>query len=110
MSAAAAAAAANRRRQHALVAAFAGAGAIDATHARTLEELGVRGQAHALQRLRDQEIVRLAGPGRYWVDLPAWQALQQRRKRWLLIVGFIAFVIGLVVSGGLAAWLPRLAH
>ena len=110
MSAAAAAAAANRRRQHALVAAFAGAGATDASHARTLEELSVRDQVHALQRLREQDVVRLAGPGRYWLDLAAWQALQRRRKRWLLIVAFIAFVIGLLASGGLAAWLQRLAH
>jgi len=110
MSAAAAAAAANRRRQHALVAAFAGAGAIDATHARTLEELGVRGQAHALQRLRDQEIVRLAGPGRYWVDLPAWQALRRRRKRLVLVVALIAFIVGVIASGALAAWLPAIAR
>lgn len=110
MSAAAAAVASRRRRQHVLIAALAGAGATDAAHARTLEELGVRDVTHALRQLREREVVRLAGPGRYWVDMTAWQALQQRRKRLLLVVGFIAFVIGLLASGGLAAWLPRLAH
>jgi len=111
MSAATAAVAASRRRQRELVAAFAGAGAVDATHARTPEELGVRDRLHVVQHLRDRGVLRLAAPGHYWVDLHAWQALRRRRKRLVLIVALIAFVIGVIASGALAAWLPAvLAH
>ena len=107
MSAAAAAAAASQRRQRELVAAFAGAGAVDAGHARTLEELGVRDRLHALKQLRDHGVLHLAGPERYWVDLAAWQALRQRRRRLVLLIALIALVVvGLIASGALAAWLP----
>lgn len=106
MSAAAAAVAASRRRLHELVAAFAGAGAIDAAHARTLQEVGMRDRPHALQRLRDRRVAHLVGGDRYWIDMAAWQALQRRRKRLVLIVAFAAFVAGIIASGALAAWLP----
>jgi hypothetical protein len=110
MSAAAAVAAAGQRRQRELVAAFAAAGAIDALHARTLEELGVRDRLNALKHLRDHGVMHLAGPERYWVDLAAWQALRRRRKRIVLIVALIALVVGLIASGALAAWLPSIGR
>ena len=110
MSAAAAAAAASQRRQRELVAAVAGAGAVDALHARTLEEVGARDRLHALRHLRDHGVLHLAGPDRYWVDLPAWQALRRRRKRLVLVVALIAFIVGVIASGALAAWLPAIAR
>jgi len=106
MSAAAAVAAASQRRQREIVAAFAAAGAVDAVHARAPEDLGVRDRLHALQHLRDRGVLHLAGPGRYWVDLATWQALRRRRKRLALTVALIAFVVGVLASGALAAWLP----
>jgi hypothetical protein len=106
MSAATAAVAASRRRQRALVAAFAGAGAVDAAHARTPEELGVRDRLHVVQHLRDHGVLHLATPGRYWVDLDAWQALRRRRHRLALAIAIILALAALVASGALAAWLP----
>jgi hypothetical protein len=105
VSAATAAVAARRRRLRAIVAAFAGAGASSAAQARTPEELGLPldgfRQRDALQRLRERGVLREAAPGRYWVDLEAWQALRGRR-RWLLL----AIALAALAFGVLAAWLP----
>ena len=106
MSAAAAAAAASQRRQREIVAAFAGANATDAAHARTPEELGVRDRLHAMRHLQGHGVLHLTASGRYWVDLPAWQALRQRRRRIALAIALIAALAALLASGALAAWLP----
>jgi hypothetical protein len=106
MSAAAAVAAASQRRQREIVAAFAGAGAVDAEHARTAEELGVRDRLHAMRHLQDRGVLHLAAAGRYWVDLAAWQALRHRRRRIALVIALIAALAALLASGALAAWLP----
>ena len=103
---AAAAAAASQRRQRKIVAAFAGAGAVDAAHARTPEELGVRDRLHALRHLQDHGVLHRAADGRYWVDLPAWQALRQRRRRLALAIAVLAALVALLASGALAALLP----
>jgi hypothetical protein len=106
MSAAGAVAAASQRRQREIVAAFAGAGATDAAHARAPEELGVRDRLHAMRHLQDHGVLHLAGPGHYWVDLAAWQALRDRRRRIALVIALVAALAALLASGALAAWLP----
>ena len=106
MSAAAAAVAASQRRQREIVAAFAGAGAIDAAHARSPEELGVHDRLHAMRHLQERGVLQLAAPGRYWVDLPAWQASRQQRRRGALVIALIVALAALLASGALAAWLP----
>jgi hypothetical protein len=52
-----------------VVAAFVGAGATDPTRARAPEELALANRLHALQQLRDRDVIRMAAPGRYWVDV-----------------------------------------
>jgi len=106
MSAAGAVAAVSQRRQREIVAAFAGAGAINAAHARSPEELGVRDRLHAMRHLQDRGVLHLAAPGRYWVDLAAWEASRQQRRRMALVIALIAALAALLASGALAAWLP----
>ncbi|MFL6592070.1 MAG: hypothetical protein ACJ8GK_05110 [Luteimonas sp.] len=96
MSAAAAATAAMARRQRQLVAVFSAAGAIDAAHARTPEELALGDRLRALQQLRDRNVIRMAAPGRFWVDLVAWQAFRRRRRRLALVLVLVALTLGLV--------------
>ena len=96
MSAAAAAAIARRQRQ--VIAAFAAAGAIDDAHARTPEELALGDRLRALQRLRDRNVIRMAAPGRFWVDLTAWQAFRRRRRRLALVLGLVAITLGLATA------------
>lgn len=98
MSAAAIAAAAAQRRQRELVAAFAGAGAVDAAHARTPAQVGAPDHPRALQRLRDHGVLRMGATGCYWVDLGAWQARRRRARRFALAMALLAIVVATLVA------------
>jgi hypothetical protein len=95
VSAASAAVAVRMRRQREAVAAFVGAGAIDAAHARSFAELGIadHGHARALRQLREHAVVRLAEGDRYWVHMATWDALRRRRHRILAVVLIAALVL-----------------
>lgn len=39
-----------------------------------------------LDRLVEKGVVRVAGPGAYWLDEPAWEALRSRRRTMILLL------------------------
>lgn len=86
-----------------MVAAFVGAGATDPTRARAPEELALANRLHALQQLRDRDVIRMAAPGRYWVDVQAWDDFMRRRRQLALVLA-----IGAALAGMAAAALTQL--
>jgi hypothetical protein len=98
MSAAGAAVAASARRQRQVVAAFTAAGAVDAAHARNPNELDLGGRQRTLHQLCDRDVIRMAAPNRFWVDLVAWQAFRSRRRRLALALAMVALLAGLVIA------------
>lgn len=68
------------------------AGAVSPEQARTLEELGITSGV-ILRRLRERAVVRKAGPNRYYLDEPSWDAVRRSRRRAIHILGVIALVL-----------------
>jgi hypothetical protein len=67
--------------------AFERAGATSAERARAPEELGIGVHGVGWRRLTRRAIVREAGPGRYYLDVPSWQAMRRvRRQRSLALL------------------------
>ena len=68
------------------------AGAVTPEQARTLEELGIT-KGVILRRLRERAVIRQAGPDRFYLDEPSWEAVRRSRRRAIHVLGVIALVL-----------------
>ena len=68
------------------------AGAVTPEQARTLEELGIE-KGVILRRLRERAVIRQAGPDRFYLDEPSWEAVRRSRRRAIHVLGVIALVL-----------------
>jgi hypothetical protein len=78
--------------------AFERAGATSAENARSPEELSIGAHGIGWRRLTRRAIVREASPGRFYLDVPSWQAMRKlRRQRSLgmivLVLALVAFIL-----------------
>jgi len=83
-----------------IVAAFEQLGDVTPERARTPDEVGVD-QRLAWRRLREREIVRDAGDGRYYLDVDVWRATRRLRRRMavvLLTIVLLAFIVSIVLT------------
>jgi len=87
-------------REKRLVEAFNVAAATSPERARTVESLGVESETMSLRRLRDHAVIREGAPGRYYLDIPSWEALQRMRRRMaiILIIVLIAALAAVVIG------------
>ena len=72
------------------------AGAVNPQQARTLEQLGIS-RGVILRRLRERAVIRQAGPDRYYLDEPSWEAVRRGRRRAIHVLWVIGLVIVLAV-------------
>ena len=72
-----AAAAVIMMRERRLVEAFTLAAATSPDRALPVETLGVDYDALALRRLQQRAVIREGAPGRFYLDVPSWQALRR---------------------------------
>ena len=79
-------------RERRMVGRLRTAGAISPEQARTLEELGLS-KGVILHRLRDRAVIREAGPDRYYLDEPSWEAVRRARRRAIHVLGVVALVV-----------------
>jgi len=84
-------------KERKIVEAFERAGATDPGRARTTQEAGVETSGFAWRRLRARGLVRDAGGGRFFVDVPLWEA---RRRRNIMIA--LLLVLTILVAALLA--------
>lgn len=68
------------------------AGAVTPQQARTLDELGIT-KGVILRRLRERAVIRQAGPDRFYLDEPSWEAVRRSRRRAIHVLGVIALVL-----------------
>lgn len=87
-------------KQRAIVRAFAAAGALSATQARSADELGLR-IGSAWQQLASFGVLRSPASGRWFLDRASWQRVCKRRTAYAL-----AAVAGVVLIW-LFAWSQR---
>lgn len=76
------------RKEKDLVAHFQNAGATAAGAAKSPDELGVH-ERLAWGRLVNRAVIREAEPGRYYLDVPSWEALRYTRRRIALALGIL---------------------
>ncbi len=86
-----------------IVAAFERVGATSPERAVTLEELGVANRL-AARKLKARAVLREAAPGRFYLDLPSWQALRRLRRRMVTVVLVLVLIAAV---GGLLGWWLR---
>lgn len=91
-----AAAAVIMMRERRLVEAFTVAAATSPERALPIETLGIEYDALALRRLQQHAVIREGAPGRFYLDVPSWQALRRMRLRMLFVL-FGIIVLALVV-------------
>jgi hypothetical protein len=89
----------NMKERH-IVDAFRQAGVTTAESARLPEELNVATHGVAWRALLNLAIIREAGGGRYYLDLPSWEANRRSRLRRIAIltVLLIALAFWLVAT------------
>lgn len=85
------------RKQRDIVEVFEGARATSPETARVPDELGVD-QSVVFRGLIRRAVLRDAGDGRYYVDLPTWRATSNRRLRVALIAVALVLLAGIVVA------------
>jgi hypothetical protein len=73
-------------RERRVIEAFTAAGATSPERARPMDSLGVESDGMALRRLQGHAVIREAEAGRYYLDLPSWQALRRMRRRLVLVL------------------------
>jgi hypothetical protein len=87
-------------RERRVVEAFTVAGATSPERARPLDSLGIESDGMALRRLQDHAVIREAEGGRFYLDLPSWQALRRMRRRMaiILLVVILIYAATLIAS------------
>jgi hypothetical protein len=84
-------------RERRVVEAFTAAAATSPERARPLDSLGMDSYGMALRRLQDHAVIREAEGGRFYLDLPSWQALRRMRRR-LILVLLLAVILTFAVT------------
>jgi len=85
------------RHEKDLVRVFTAAGAVSVATAKPLGALGLDESRH-FERLERHDVIRKGPPGTWYLDLAAWNARMQRRRRValvLLAVSLFALALGL---------------
>lgn len=77
------------KRERDLVEHFQRVGAVSPETAKTRDEIGVD-EHMAWFRLVDDAVIRSAADGRFYVDLPTWEAQGRRRRRVMTVALLIA--------------------
>jgi len=92
--------AAIQMKERHIVDAFRAAGATSAEKARVPDELNVGTHGIAWRALCNQAVVRESGEGRFYLDLPSWEAVRRSRRKRILIltVLVIAFAFWLLAT------------
>jgi|SRR5438105_9600338 len=88
-------------KERRVVEAFTAADATSPDRARPIEALGVDPSGIAMRRLQEHAVIREGAPGRFYLDVPSWQALRRMRRRivfLLLIVLIVAIALGVLGS------------
>jgi hypothetical protein len=91
-------------REKRVIEAFSTAAATSPQRAMALETLGTDSDGLVVRRLLDRAVLRESSPGRYYLDLPSWEALRRTRRRMvflllaLLVILLVVGVIGLRAS------------
>ena len=81
-----AAAAVIMMRERRLVEALTLSAATSPERALPLETLGVEYDAMALRRLQRRAVIREGAAGRFYLDVPSWEALRRMRLRMVFIL------------------------
>ncbi len=79
-------------KERRMVGRLRAAGAVSPEQGRTLEELDIT-QGVILRRLRERAVIRQAGPDRFYLDEPSWEAVRRGRRRAIHVLGVIALVV-----------------
>jgi hypothetical protein len=88
-------------RERRVVEAFTTAAATSPHHALALETLGIDSDGVGVRRLVDRAVLRQSAPGRYYLDVPTWEALRRARRRTVLVLLLILAVLLVVGVIGL---------
>ena len=80
-------------RERRVVEAFTAAGATSPERARPVEALGVESDGMALRRLKGHAVIREADAGRFYLDLPSWNALRRMRRKLALVLLLVVILI-----------------
>ena len=86
-------------KERQMVEAFTRAGATSPASGVYPSDIAVDLTSIAGRRLADGAIVREAGDGRFYVDIPSWEALRRRRRRVLFII-LLLIALGLLFLAG----------
>lgn len=92
-------------RERRMVSRLRTAGAVTPEQARTLDELGIT-KGVILRRLRERAVIRTAGPDRYYLDEPSWEAVRRSRRRAIHVLGVVALVLLFAVLFGRRLFAP----
>ena len=82
-----------------MVEAFMRAGATSASTALPPGDIAVDLGSVSGRRLVRGAIIREAGDGRYYLDLPGWEALRRRRRRVLFVILLLIALLALFLAG-----------
>jgi hypothetical protein len=86
-------------KERQIVDAFVRAGATSATSAVHPGDIAVDLASIGGRRLVRGAIIRDAGEGRYYLDLPGWEALRRRRRRVLFVILLLIALLALFFAG-----------
>jgi hypothetical protein len=86
-------------KERQVVEAFTRAGATSASSAVYPGDIAVDIAGLGGRRLVDRAIIREAGEGRYYLDLPGWEALRRHRRRILFVVLLLIALLLLFFAG-----------
>ena len=87
-------------KERRMVEAFTQAGATSPASGVYPGDIAVDLAAIGGRRLIEGAIIREAGDGRFYVDLPSWEALRRRRRRVLFAI-LLVIAIGFLILSGL---------
>jgi peptidoglycan/LPS O-acetylase OafA/YrhL len=86
-------------KERQLAEAFLRAGATSASSAVYPGDIAVDLASIGGRRLIGGAIIREADEGRYYLDLPAWEALRRRRRRVLMVILLLIALFALFLAG-----------
>ena len=86
-------------KERQIVEAFMRAGATSASSAVHPADIAVDLGSVGGRRLAGGAIIREAGEGRYYLDLPAWEALRRHRRRVLFVILLLIALVALFFAG-----------
>ncbi len=85
------------RKEREVVEEFRYVGALSASTALPLQELGID-EDIGFRRLRAHEVVREAAPGHFYLDEGVWAAVRRTRRRMIVVILLVALIVMVGVS------------